>query len=205
MLSGLKGITRSFRPSPPLGRGSREGGPGHRAGAGGRGECGAAPRGPVWYLEISSIWFVCPSASSLSICEVTVSPCQGHVPSGLKLDGRNREELFVGIGCTGDPGTRSRAPAHGEPGRKAGDGKRASLGASCKNCCRVTSCGLGAAGRLLSITSPLSLPVCVSYLGRFYQDLKDRDVTFSPASIEKELINFCREARGKENRLVSSW
>lgn len=104
MLSGLKGITRSFRPSPPLGRGSREGGPGHRAGAGGRGECGAAPRGPVWYLEISSIWFVCPSASSLSICEVTVSPCQGHVPSGLKLDGRNREELFVGIGCTGDPG-----------------------------------------------------------------------------------------------------
>ncbi|XP_061253500.1 mesencephalic astrocyte-derived neurotrophic factor [Bos javanicus] len=43
--------------------------------------------------------------------------------------------------------------------------------------------------------------VCISYLGRFYQDLKDRDVTFSPASIEKELIKFCREARGKENRL----
>uniref|UniRef100_A0AAA9TIB6 Mesencephalic astrocyte derived neurotrophic factor n=2 Tax=Bos TaxID=9903 RepID=A0AAA9TIB6_BOVIN len=42
---------------------------------------------------------------------------------------------------------------------------------------------------------------CISYLGRFYQDLKDRDVTFSPASIEKELIKFCREARGKENRL----
>ncbi|XP_006909206.2 mesencephalic astrocyte-derived neurotrophic factor [Pteropus alecto] len=46
-----------------------------------------------------------------------------------------------------------------------------------------------------------SFPVCVSYLGRFYQDLKDRDVTFSPASIEKELVKFCREARGKENRL----
>nr|XP_058931291.1 mesencephalic astrocyte-derived neurotrophic factor isoform X2 [Kogia breviceps] len=43
--------------------------------------------------------------------------------------------------------------------------------------------------------------VCISYLGRFYQDLKDRDVTFSPASIEKELTKFCREARGKENRL----
>ena len=42
--------------------------------------------------------------------------------------------------------------------------------------------------------------VCISYLGRFYQDLKDRDVTFSPASIEKEFIKFCREARGKENR-----
>ncbi|XP_055151489.1 mesencephalic astrocyte-derived neurotrophic factor-like [Symphalangus syndactylus] len=36
---------------------------------------------------------------------------------------------------------------------------------------------------------------------RFYQDLKDRDVTFSPATIENELIKFCREARGKENRL----
>uniref|UniRef100_A0A8C0D8K6 Mesencephalic astrocyte derived neurotrophic factor n=1 Tax=Balaenoptera musculus TaxID=9771 RepID=A0A8C0D8K6_BALMU len=47
----------------------------------------------------------------------------------------------------------------------------------------------------------LSFPVCISYLGRFYQDLKDRGVTFSPASIEKELIKFCREARGKENRL----
>uniref|UniRef100_A0A7N5P982 ARMET N-terminal domain-containing protein n=1 Tax=Ailuropoda melanoleuca TaxID=9646 RepID=A0A7N5P982_AILME len=44
-------------------------------------------------------------------------------------------------------------------------------------------------------------PFCISYLGRFYQDLKDRDVTFSPFSIEKELIKFCREARGKENRL----
>lgn len=49
--------------------------------------------------------------------------------------------------------------------------------------------------------SSLSFSVCISYLGRFYQDLKDRDVTFSPASIEKELIKFCREARGKENRL----
>uniref|UniRef100_G1P9M6 Mesencephalic astrocyte derived neurotrophic factor n=2 Tax=Myotis lucifugus TaxID=59463 RepID=G1P9M6_MYOLU len=48
---------------------------------------------------------------------------------------------------------------------------------------------------------PGDCEVCVSYLGRFYQDLKDRDVTFSPASIEKELVNFCREARGKENRL----
>lgn len=48
---------------------------------------------------------------------------------------------------------------------------------------------------------PGDCEVCVSYLGRFYQDLKDRDVTFSPSSIEKELIKFCREARGKENRL----
>ena len=48
---------------------------------------------------------------------------------------------------------------------------------------------------------PGDCEVCISYLGRFYQDLKDRGVTFSPASIEKELIKFCREARGKENRL----
>ncbi|CAO2633677.1 Mesencephalic astrocyte-derived neurotrophic factor [Lemmus lemmus] len=50
---------------------------------------------------------------------------------------------------------------------------------------------------------PGDCEVCISYLGRFYQDLKDRDVTFSPATIEEELIKFCREARGKENRLVS--
>ncbi|XP_025771735.1 mesencephalic astrocyte-derived neurotrophic factor [Puma concolor] len=48
---------------------------------------------------------------------------------------------------------------------------------------------------------PGDCEVCISYLGRFYQDLKDRDVTFSPSSVEKELIKFCREARGKENRL----
>nr|XP_038937505.1 mesencephalic astrocyte-derived neurotrophic factor isoform X2 [Rattus norvegicus]XP_038937506.1 mesencephalic astrocyte-derived neurotrophic factor isoform X2 [Rattus norvegicus]XP_038937507.1 mesencephalic astrocyte-derived neurotrophic factor isoform X2 [Rattus norvegicus] len=48
---------------------------------------------------------------------------------------------------------------------------------------------------------PGDCEVCISYLGRFYQDLKDRDVTFSPATIEEELIKFCREARGKENRL----
>nr|XP_004034273.3 mesencephalic astrocyte-derived neurotrophic factor [Gorilla gorilla gorilla] len=48
---------------------------------------------------------------------------------------------------------------------------------------------------------PGDCEVCISYLGRFYQDLKDRDVTFSPAAIENELIKFCREARGKENRL----
>uniref|UniRef100_A0A8C0X421 Mesencephalic astrocyte-derived neurotrophic factor n=1 Tax=Castor canadensis TaxID=51338 RepID=A0A8C0X421_CASCN len=57
-------------------------------------------------------------------------------------------------------------------------------------------------GHLVNCASFFSLfPVCISYLGRFYQDLKDRDVTFSPAIIEKELITFCREARGKENRL----
>ncbi|EPQ17481.1 Mesencephalic astrocyte-derived neurotrophic factor [Myotis brandtii] len=98
----------------------------------------------------------------------------------------------------------SRGPARVlpdcEPRRKTG-AVNSPPAASRGNGCRVTSCGSGAAGRWLSILSFLSFPVCVSYLGRFYQDLKDRDVTFSPASIEKELVNFCREARGKENRL----
>lgn len=65
--------------------------------------------------------------------------------------------------------------------------------------------GLGCNSMIADHLPSFSFPVCISYLGRFYQDLKDRDVTFSPASIEKELTKFCREARGKENRLVSSW
>lgn len=65
--------------------------------------------------------------------------------------------------------------------------------------------GLGCTLVIAEHLPSLSFPVCISYLGRFYQDLKDRDVTFSPSSVEKELIKFCREARGKENRLVSSW
>ncbi|XP_009279502.1 PREDICTED: mesencephalic astrocyte-derived neurotrophic factor, partial [Aptenodytes forsteri] len=48
---------------------------------------------------------------------------------------------------------------------------------------------------------PSSLPVCVTFLGRFYQSLKDNDVEFTPASIEKELLKSCKEAKGKENRL----
>ncbi|XP_019475495.1 mesencephalic astrocyte-derived neurotrophic factor, partial [Meleagris gallopavo] len=43
--------------------------------------------------------------------------------------------------------------------------------------------------------------LCVTFLGRFYQSLKDDNVEFTPASIEKELLKSCREAKGKENRL----
>ncbi|XP_030812803.1 mesencephalic astrocyte-derived neurotrophic factor [Camarhynchus parvulus] len=43
--------------------------------------------------------------------------------------------------------------------------------------------------------------VCVTFLGRFYQGLKDNDVEFTPSSIEKELLKSCKEAKGKENRL----
>ncbi|XP_042741398.1 mesencephalic astrocyte-derived neurotrophic factor [Lagopus leucura] len=43
--------------------------------------------------------------------------------------------------------------------------------------------------------------VCVTFLGRFYQSLKDNNAEFTPTSIEKELMKSCREAKGKENRL----
>ncbi|XP_030743468.1 mesencephalic astrocyte-derived neurotrophic factor [Echinops telfairi] len=56
-------------------------------------------------------------------------------------------------------------------------------------------------GDVVGSPEGFAVPVCISFLGRFYQDLKDKDVTFSPATIEKELTRFCREARGKENRL----
>nr|XP_014428707.1 mesencephalic astrocyte-derived neurotrophic factor [Pelodiscus sinensis] len=46
-----------------------------------------------------------------------------------------------------------------------------------------------------------SLLVCVTFLGRFYQSLKDKDVEFTPANVEKELLKSCKEAKGKENRL----
>ncbi|KAG5274180.1 hypothetical protein AALO_G00133110 [Alosa alosa] len=43
--------------------------------------------------------------------------------------------------------------------------------------------------------------VCVSFLGRFYQTLKDNDVKFSSAEIEKAFMKTCKDAKGKENRL----
>lgn len=47
------------------------------------------------------------------------------------------------------------------------------------------------------------LAVCVSFLDRFYQSLKDNDVKFNSADIEKAFIKACKDAKGKENRLVS--
>ncbi|XP_029455406.1 mesencephalic astrocyte-derived neurotrophic factor isoform X2 [Rhinatrema bivittatum] len=44
-------------------------------------------------------------------------------------------------------------------------------------------------------------PMCVSFLGRFYQSLKDDKVEFTSAIVEKELLKYCKEAKGKENRL----
>ncbi|XP_061584311.1 mesencephalic astrocyte-derived neurotrophic factor [Cololabis saira] len=41
--------------------------------------------------------------------------------------------------------------------------------------------------------------VCVTFLGKFYQTLKD-DNNFKPADIEKALERSCKDAKGKENR-----
>ncbi|XP_057263822.1 mesencephalic astrocyte-derived neurotrophic factor [Pezoporus wallicus] len=57
------------------------------------------------------------------------------------------------------------------------------------------------AGKQRSERSSYGAAMCVVFLGRFYQSLKDNDVEFTPASIEKELLKSCKEAKGKENRL----
>ncbi|CAI9577845.1 unnamed protein product, partial [Staurois parvus] len=43
--------------------------------------------------------------------------------------------------------------------------------------------------------------VCKEYLQSFYQSLLEKKSEFTPTAIEKELINTCRDATGKENRL----
>ncbi|XP_052013241.1 cerebral dopamine neurotrophic factor [Apodemus sylvaticus] len=43
--------------------------------------------------------------------------------------------------------------------------------------------------------------VCKEFLNRFYNFLLTRGIEFSADAIEKELISFCLDAKGKENRL----
>ncbi|KAG7472924.1 hypothetical protein MATL_G00114090 [Megalops atlanticus] len=43
--------------------------------------------------------------------------------------------------------------------------------------------------------------VCVTFLGKFYQSLKDNDVKFTSADIENALVKVCKDAKGKDNRL----
>ncbi|XP_038191483.1 cerebral dopamine neurotrophic factor [Arvicola amphibius] len=43
--------------------------------------------------------------------------------------------------------------------------------------------------------------VCKEFLNRFYNSLLTRGIDFSVDTIEKELISFCLDAKGKENRL----
>ncbi|KAM4613026.1 mesencephalic astrocyte-derived neurotrophic factor [Polymixia lowei] len=42
--------------------------------------------------------------------------------------------------------------------------------------------------------------VCVTFLGKFYQSLKDNNVNFNNADIEKAIVKTCKDAKGKDNR-----
>ncbi|XP_078306670.1 cerebral dopamine neurotrophic factor-like [Panthera onca] len=43
--------------------------------------------------------------------------------------------------------------------------------------------------------------LCKEFLNRFYNSLIARGVSFSLDTIEKELVSFCLDVKGKENRL----
>ncbi|XP_072276469.1 mesencephalic astrocyte-derived neurotrophic factor [Pyxicephalus adspersus] len=69
-----------------------------------------------------------------------------------------------------------------------------------------TAGALTVAGLLLLLAEPGQplrageCEVCVSFLSRFYQSLKEKNVEFTSAAVEKELTKSCNEAKGKENR-----
>ncbi|XP_053723178.1 mesencephalic astrocyte-derived neurotrophic factor-like isoform X2 [Synchiropus splendidus] len=42
--------------------------------------------------------------------------------------------------------------------------------------------------------------MCVTFLGTFYESLKEDGVKFSSDDIEKALVKSCRDAKGKDNR-----
>uniref|UniRef100_S4RGZ2 Mesencephalic astrocyte-derived neurotrophic factor n=1 Tax=Petromyzon marinus TaxID=7757 RepID=S4RGZ2_PETMA len=43
--------------------------------------------------------------------------------------------------------------------------------------------------------------VCITFLEKFYNSLKERNADFTVDNVEKELIKTCSDAKGKENRL----
>ncbi|KAM4022186.1 LOW QUALITY PROTEIN: mesencephalic astrocyte-derived neurotrophic factor [Anomaloglossus baeobatrachus] len=69
-----------------------------------------------------------------------------------------------------------------------------------------TVCALTVTGILLLLPGrgqalrPGECEVCVSFLSRFYEFLKENDVDFTPTAVENELHKSCNAAKGKENR-----
>ncbi|KAM5172031.1 cerebral dopamine neurotrophic factor [Mantella aurantiaca] len=53
----------------------------------------------------------------------------------------------------------------------------------------------------LTWAAPAECEVCKEFLQRFYQSLLEKKREFTAAAIEDELVNACRDATGKENRL----
>ncbi|XP_069483787.1 cerebral dopamine neurotrophic factor [Ambystoma mexicanum] len=43
--------------------------------------------------------------------------------------------------------------------------------------------------------------VCQEFLGKFYSSLKEKHIDFTPSTVESQLIQTCRYAQGKDNRL----
>ncbi|XP_068132258.1 cerebral dopamine neurotrophic factor [Hyperolius riggenbachi] len=66
------------------------------------------------------------------------------------------------------------------------------------NCLLLSLCSVLAAVRA---ASSAECEVCNDYLQKFYQSLLEKNKAFTPAAIEEELVNTCRDATGKENRL----
>ncbi|XP_051007278.1 cerebral dopamine neurotrophic factor [Acomys russatus] len=58
-----------------------------------------------------------------------------------------------------------------------------------------------AQGLEASVRPGADCEVCKEFLNRFYNSLLTRGIDFSVDTIQKELINFCLDTRGKENRL----
>ncbi|MED6284306.1 hypothetical protein CHARACLAT_017943 [Characodon lateralis] len=42
--------------------------------------------------------------------------------------------------------------------------------------------------------------VCVTFLGKFYDSLKDSNTNFNSADIEMQLLESCKDTKGKDNR-----
>ncbi|XP_043419683.1 cerebral dopamine neurotrophic factor [Prionailurus viverrinus] len=56
-------------------------------------------------------------------------------------------------------------------------------------------------GPVLGQEAGADCEVCKEFLNRFYNSLIARGVNFSLDTIEKELVSFCLDVKGKENRL----
>lgn len=78
------------------------------------------------------------------------------------------------------------------------------LGSVVVECCHGDG-NPSAAADVLRACHPPSLlsSVCATFLGRFYDSLKENEVKFNNVDIEKALMKSCKDAKGKENRFVS--
>ncbi|KAL9838921.1 mesencephalic astrocyte-derived neurotrophic factor [Geothlypis trichas] len=128
-----------------------------------------------------------------------LSPISGRQLSRGGDSAANGSGERGGRAGSGPMGRRRRGqPVWGGGAGAAGAAGRGGMRAAQGLCAALALLLLPAGGRALRDGD---CEVCVTFLGRFYQSLKDNDVEFTPSSIEKELLKSCKEAKGKENRL----